>query len=542
MVGAVLLSRDELQLQLDHLIEIGSALSSERDLEVLLEMIVDEARRVTRADGGTLFLLDEQTQTLRWAIIQNESMGIRIGGHSAGEVDEEVFKPIALCDESGALMLENVAAYVAHRGVPVVIGDVYDETDEFDFEGPLRFDAQTGYRTRSMLVAPLTHFEGGVIGVLQLINARDADNESIEFTDTFTKLTVSLASQAAVAVKNAQLFAELERQFEAFIQTIATAIDAKSAYTSGHVKRVVDIAMMIARAIDRAETGRWAKVSFNKHELKALEIASWMHDVGKIATPEYVVDKATKLETIADRLEVVRARYQMFAKNAEVEMLRAMLAARDERDAHTLAEATYRAALDALRDEFEFIEECNAGSEFMGDDKLARLRQIASERVVVDGVEVAKLTEDELYNLSIRKGTLTREEIEVIRDHAMISYRMLSQLPFSRHLEKVPEIAAGHHEKLNGKGYPRGLSGEELSTEARILAVADIFEALTAADRPYKSPTPLSRVRKILGFMVQDGELDPEIVSFAMSSGVFDEYVEREVSPAQRDYVFSADA
>jgi len=526
MVGAVLLSRDELQLQLDHLIEIGSALSSERDLEVLLEMIVDEARRVTRADGGTLFLLDEQTQTLRWAIIQNESMGIRIGGHSAGEVDEEVFKPIALCDESGALMLENVAAYVAHRGVPVVIGDVYDETDEFDFEGPLRFDAQTGYRTRSMLVAPLTHFEGGVIGVLQLINARDADNESIEFTDTFTKLTVSLASQAAVAVKNAQLFAELERQFEAFIQTIATAIDAKSAYTSGHVKRVVDIAMMIARAIDRAETGRWAEVSFNKHELKALEIASWMHDVGKIATPEYVVDKATKLETIADRLEVVRARYQMFAKHAEVEMLRAMLAARDERDerderdARTLAEATYHAALDALRDEFEFIEECNAGSEFMGDDKLARLRQIASEHVVVDGVEVAKLTEDELYNLSIRKGTLTREEIEVIRDHAMISYRMLSQLPFSRHLEKVPEIAAGHHEKLNGKGYPRGLSGEELSTEARILAVADIFEALTAADRPYKSPTPLSRVRKILGFMVQDGVLEPEIVSFAMSPGV----------------------
>ena len=220
-------------------------------------------------------------------------------------------------------------------------------------------------------------------------------------------------------------------------------------------------------------------------------------------------------------------------------MLRAMLAAPDDKEAASAAQKAFEQEVEELRQELAFIEACNRGAEFMADDKLERLEAIASKEAKVGEDTLNRLTEDELYNLSIRKGTLTKEEITVIRDHAKISYRMLAQLPFSRYLASVPEIAAGHHEKLNGKGYPRGLTAEELSTEARILAVADIFEALTAADRPYKSPTPLSRVKRILDAMVDDGELDPDIVHFAMKTGVFDEYVEREVSEHQRDLVFT---
>lgn len=530
---------EALQTLVNRMVEIGTALSSTREVGVLLEMIVDEARRFTNADGGTLFLVDDTEKVLRWAIIQNETMDIRIGGTSAGLVDEAIFQPIALFEEDGAPELDNVATCVANTGEAIAIGDVYDEADEFDFEGPLKFDQQTGYRTRSMLVVPLVHFEGGVIGVLQLINARDEDGRSIPFDETFVGLTASLASQAAVAVKNAQLFQELELQFEAFIRTIATAIDAKSAYTAGHVKRVVDIAMSIARAMDRAVDGPFAEKHFSRDEFKALKIASWMHDVGKIATPEYVVDKATKLETIFDRVEIVRLRYQLLHKEAECQMLRAMLAAPDDKAAASAAQEAFDREVASLKEELSFIETCNLGAEFMADDKIARLEEIASKEAKVGEDVITHLTEDELYNLSIRKGTLTKEEITVIRDHAKISYRMLVQLPFSRHLANVPEIAAGHHEKLNGKGYPRGLTAEQLSTEARILAVADIFEALTAADRPYKSPTPLSRVKRILDAMVSDGELDPDIVRFAMEAGVFDEYAEREVSEHQRDLVFT---
>lgn len=525
---------DTSQDLIQRLIHIGAQLSSERNLNHLLEMIVDESRRFTGADGGTLFLVNEATQSLDWAIIQNESMGVRIGGHSEQAPDHKTFRPILLGDD-----VKNVAAFVATTGQIVNIADVYDEHDEFDFEGPQRFDAQTGYRTQSMLVVPLRHFEGGVIGVLQLINARDLNTgELIEFSSDFEALTASMASQAAVAVKNAQLFDEVEAQFEAFIRTIATAIDEKSPYTSGHVRRVVDLTLRIAHAINAQEQGRFAKIRFSDDELKALRVASWMHDIGKIATPEYVIDKATKLSTIFDRIELIQTRYDYIARELECATLRAML--KDPNPAHHEAlQAQLNAELDAHADELEFLKQCNMGAEFMSDERLERLASIAQKTYLnARGESCPRLSLDELENLSIRRGTLTPDEIKVIREHANISYKMLNQLPFTRHLSQVPEIAAGHHEKLNGKGYPRGLGAAELSLQARILAIADIFEALTAADRPYKQPTPLSGVKRILDAMVKDGDLDPDLVGFAMSSGVFDEYAAQEVLAHQRDYSF----
>jgi HD-GYP domain-containing protein (c-di-GMP phosphodiesterase class II) len=527
--------QDDLRALVDRLLHIGTELSSQRDLGVLLELIVQELRRLTRADGGTLFLLDEDARVLRWAIVLNETLGVHIGGQGGQTLDGEVFKPLALDADSAR---SNVAAHVALTGEPVHIEDVYDAHDAFDFTGPQRFDAQTGYRTRSMLVVPLKHFDGGVVGVLQLINARDAHGQLVAFPAEIERIATALASQAAVAVKNALLFKELEEQFEAFIRAIAMAIDEKSRYTAGHVRRVVELAMGIASAIDASDDPAFAHIHFTADQMKALHIAAWMHDVGKIATPEYIVDKATKLEALHDRIELVRARFALAREQARADMWEAIARQPAERAVH---EASWAATCAWLDDALEFVTRCNLGVEWMPDDALARLHSIAAHTLRgPDGQPQPLLTDDELKNLSIRKGTLTAEQIEVIRNHARISYKMLSELPFSRHLADVPEIAAGHHEKLNGQGYPRGLRGEQLSIQARILAIADIFEALTAADRPYKRPTMLSSVKRILDAMIRDGELDPEIVRVAMQTGVFDAYAEREVDPAQRDLVFRA--
>ena len=529
------MTAEELKQLAETLIGIGSALSSERELDVLLEKIVDEARHFTRADGGTLFIVDGETH-LKWAIVQNDSMNIRYGGASSQPLDDGVFRPIPLYIGYDP-QVDNVAAHVVHRKKTVNIPDVYD-ADEFAFDGPRAFDASTGYRTKSMLVVPLLHHSSGVVGVLQLINARDEEGNVCAFDGTFEQLTASLASQAAVALKNAQLFEALELQFEAFTRSIAMAIDEKSPYTAGHVRRVVDITMRIAQAIHAAEEGKYADIRFDRDTMKSLKLAAWMHDVGKITTPEWIVDKATKLETLFDRIELVRTRYEVLRLQAENRALRNLLERNGPVDTHPVEEKLKR-EIAQLDRELSFIERANRGVERMADEDVERVQMIAKQTFPMGTEQVPRLSPDESYNLMVRRGTLTAEEIAKIRDHAMVSYKILSQLPFSGPLERVPEIAAAHHEKLNGKGYPRGLTADELTLEARILAVADIFEALTAPDRPYKEPTPLSRVIRILGFMVADGELDSDLVEFAVRSGVLDAYAQDEISEKQRDVVLS---
>lgn len=527
---------EDLKHLVERLVEIGSALSSERELDSLLERIVDEARRFTRADGGTLFIVAEGR--LRWAIVQNESMGIRFGGPSSEPLDPRVFQPIPLFDD-GIPRMSNVATYVAHTRHSVNIADVYDEHDSFDFDGPRTFDRSTGYRTQSMLVVPLQHHQWGVVGVLQLINARDEAGTSVAFDETFERLTASLASQAAVAVKNAQLFEALELQFEAFTRSIAMAIDEKSPYTAGHVRRVVDVTLRIAEAMNAAVEGPYAEVSLDRDEMKALRLAAWMHDVGKITTPEWIVDKATKLEALFDRIELVKMRYEVLKLQAKNRALEQKLErASNLPPSHDVDERLQRELVDLER-ELAFLESINRGVERMEDDDVARVKAISEKTFEFAGARQPRVTADEVHNLIVRRGTLTAEEIQIIRDHATVSYKMLSQLPFTGPLARVPEIAAAHHEKLNGRGYPRGLKGDELSLEARILAVADIFEALTAPDRPYKDPTPLSRVLRILRAMVDDGDLDGDLVAFAITSGVLDDYATREIPESQRDVVLA---
>ncbi|MDP6779862.1 MAG: HD domain-containing phosphohydrolase, partial [Candidatus Latescibacteria bacterium] len=421
----------------------------------------------------------------------------------------------------------------------VNIPDVY-EAEGFDFRGPRQYDAATGYRSQSMLVAPMKNFEDDTIGVLQLLNAKGGEGGAVvPFSSDFEAMITSLASQAAVAITNARLIDDLQNLFDAFIQSIAAAVDEKSPYTAGHVRRVADLTMSIAAEINRTETGLWGKIRFTEDELTELRLAAWMHDVGKITTPEYVVDKATKLETIHDRIETVRARYEVLKRDAEIAALQKSPgeAAGPESDlvGAGVDGKPLEEALEELRNECEFIVQCNTGGEFMADEDVARLGEIASRSYEADGKELPVITENEVYNLSIRKGTLTAEELGIMHNHAAVSVRMLSQLPFSKKLRRVAEFAGGHHETLNGKGYPGGLTAEALPLQARILAVADIFEALTASDRPYRRLMPLSLALKIIRENVERGELDGEIVDLFMESGLVHAYAERELSQGQID-------
>lgn len=531
------MSSTDLQTHITKLVRIGIALSAERDLDTLLEMIVDEARRFTRADGGTLYVGSEDRLYLDWKILHNKTMGTRMGGTSHVKVEASVFPPVPLhVDE--LLNTANVCTYVANAGVPVNIPNVY-ETHGFDFSGTRRYDGGTGYRSQSMLVVPMRNHEDDIIGVLQLINAHDSETDAvIAFSEEHEDLILSLASQAAVGITNAKLIQDLENLFDAFIRTTATAIDEKSPYTAGHVRRVADLTMRIVEAANACAEGDLADVTFSAEEMNELRIAAWMHDVGKMTTPEYVVDKAKKLETIYDRIQTLQTRWQLLAREAEVEALRKKLdllgADGGDQRLRTIDDECAQRKTE-LAEEIAFIEQCNMGGEYMEDADIARLEEIAKRTYGVNGERVPQLTENELENLCIRKGTLTEAERLVINNHATVSIKMLSQLPFSKGLSHVPEYAGGHHEKLNGEGYPQGLTADELPLQSRILAVADVFEALTAPDRPYRPPMKLSQALKILGFMVKDGELDSRVVDLLTESGVVASYAQDELGKDQID-------
>ena len=397
---------NDLKAQVDNLIRIGIALSSETDIDVLLEMIVDESRRFTRADAGTLYSVSDDGHFLDWKIAHNDTLGTRQGGTSGEPVN---LPPVQLIID-GQKNLSNVSAYVGNTGETVNIPDVY-EAEGFDFSGPRRYDEATGYRSTSMLVVPLLNHEEDIIGVLQLLNAQEPDNKSvIPFSSDYESFITALASQAAVAITNARLIQDLSNMFNAFIETTATAIDEKSPYTAGHVRRVAKLTMMIAGGIEEADQGIWRYIRFTPDELEELRIAAWMHDVGKMTTPEFVVDKATKLETIYDRVETVQTRYEVFLRDEELAAMKEKLVLSDDsgRDAKCAE----------IDEELAFVVACNTGGEFMEDEDIQKLQDIASKTFEMDGEVVPRLSENEVYNLSIRKGTLTEEERQVISNHA----------------------------------------------------------------------------------------------------------------------------
>ena len=523
---------DDLFRRLDELNDIGASLSSEHDLKLLLEKIVLAAKRITRADGGTLYLLADDRRALHFEIVRTDSLNIAFGGSSAQSASG-LFPDLPLYRADGSPNDCMVAAYAAITGNTVNIADAY-AAQGFDFSGTRQFDARTGYRSRSFLTVPMKNHEGEVIGVLQLINAIDTPGgQVVPFSPADQRLAESLASQAAVALSNRQLVAQLETLFESFIKLINLAIDEKSPYTGGHCQRVPELTMMLAEAAAATREGPLADFTLTDKDRYELRIAALLHDCGKVTTPVHVVDKATKLQTLFDRIHLIDTRFEVIRRDAEVRKWRSIA----EGMVAEIADATYRDFCRQLEADREALRRANIGCEKMADADIEQVRQIAGRYrwTAPDGQQQAFLNADEVENLTIRSGTLTAAERDIINHHIVATIRMLEQLPWPKHLKNVPEYAGGHHERMDGKGYPRGLQRDQMSWQARMMGIADIFEALTAKDRPYKEGMGLAQALEILERFSQSGHIDADLYEVFVKSDVFRRYAEAFLQPQQID-------
>jgi len=562
----------EAQGKLENLISTGLELGRVRDRMVLLNTILFAGKSLLNCDAGTLYMLTDR-QTLRFALRTKS--------------DELPSFEIPLYDAAGKPVERYMATWCALHNEPIIVDDVYSET-RFDVSGAMKMDAESGYRTVSMLTVPLSPRNGEVIGVLQFINALDPVTGKVTpFAPELVRFVTAMAAQAAVALDNHQLLEAQEQLMDALIKLIAGAIDAKSAYTGGHCERVPELGIMLAEEACKVSEGPLADFSFNTDdEWREFRIGAWLHDCGKVTTPEYVVDKSSKLETIYNRIHEVRMRFEVLLRDARIAQCEAVANGADPHEAQALFEARKT----QLADDYAFIAECNLGGEFMAPEKLERLKQIAEEtwqrnyddRIGLPHEELKryqgeaaplpateKLLADkphhiiprtdmrsvdpkwgfkvkvpknlynygEMYNLGIGRGTLTEEERFKINEHVMQSLIMLKQLPLPKGMKNIPDYAATHHETLVGTGYPCKLSEAELTVPMRIMAIADVFEALTASDRPYKKAKTLSESVKILSFMKKDKHVDPVLFDLFLTSGVYQRYAEKYLKPEQIDEV-----
>ncbi|HOI75745.1 MAG TPA: HD domain-containing phosphohydrolase [Syntrophales bacterium] len=560
--------------KLASLVENGIMLSREQNRQALLRHILFGGKKLCNCDAGTMYLKTDR-ETLMFALRTKDDVLPSI--------------EIPLRDPAtGALNEQYVSIYTAVHNESVIIDDVYSET-RFDLSGSHRFDEETGYRTVSMLTVPMSPREGEVIGVLQFMNALDPDTEEvIPFPRELVGFVEALASQSAVALENHNLLQAQRTLMDALIRLVAGAIDAKSPYTGGHCERVPELAIMLAEEASRVQEGPFADFNFKtEEEWREFRIGAWLHDCGKVTTPEYVVDKATKLETIYNRIHEVRTRFEVLLRDAEIECLKAIQGG----VAPEAALRDYREKRVQLIDDFAFVAECNIGGESMDPERIVRLKRIAGrtwlrhlddrlglsheEMRRYEGIPAPELPavetllsdkpwhviprldkraldprygfkvdvpEDlynfgEILNLCVERGTLTAEERFKINEHIIQTVAMLDALPFPRELRRVPEYAGSHHETLTGSGYPRRLTKDDLSVPARIMAIADIFEALTASDRPYKKAKTLSESVKILSFFKKDRHIDPDLFDLFLRSGVYLRYARRFLKPEQIDEV-----
>ena len=501
---------------LKDLIEIGIALSSEKNTNKLLQKIATAARRVSRAEGVTVYICSEDQKRLIFAVVQNE----KLDPSFTNDVASTIWPHINLYHEDGTENHNNVSANCALTGKAVSIGDVYHE-EGYDFSGTREFDKKSQYHSKSMLLIPMSDHQGDVIGVLQLLNCKsESGKEIIPFPASLIEIITGLASQAAIALTNVRLVNQTEHLLKSFVKAIAYAIDEKSPYTAGHIARVVQITENLAKAIHASNSEPFQHVTFSPDELEEIRLAAWLHDIGKIATPQFIVDKATKLETVVDRIELIRLRLEILKRDIEFDRLK-----RDDFAAAPEKNADSGSPLPQMQSEVlesidAFLLEINRGQEFLRDDEIRRVKELAELSVNVQGVTTPLINESEIECCMIRKGTLTEREREIINRHAIITNEMLSQLPFPKKWQRVPEYAGSHHEKLDGSGYPVGLTGENISIPVRIIAIADIFEALTAPDRPYKTGLKLSKAVKILEYMARDNQLDRDICDLLMEQGI----------------------
>ncbi|MEQ9564829.1 MAG: HD domain-containing phosphohydrolase, partial [Pseudomonadales bacterium] len=520
----------ETQLASQRRRELLVNLSGTSDTKRLTEQILKEAKAITNADGGTIFILNDKLEIpqLEFSLMVNDPLDIYLGGADVDEID---LPPLPV-NQNQVKGKSGLATYCAITGDVVNISDAYDN-NEFDFTHVREFDQQHNYHSKSFLAVPLSNHEDEVIGVLQLVNARDfRTNEVIPFTEKAETIVTALATYAAIALHNRILLQDLKALLDAFIQVIAQAIDAKSSHTSNHCQRVPLLMEMIAQAACEDDQ-TFANFNLSEDEWYEIRVASWMHDCGKLATPDSVLDKSTKLHLLRDGIHEVHARVAAIRQSLRVDYLEALIEAPEKAEQ---IKSDYEEKLAELEGDAAFLLTANKGGEFMSEESKERVRNIAKRQWPdAHGELQPLLTREEVNFLCIERGTLSYEERQIINDHMVVTLDMLESLPFPKKLRRVPEYAGGHHEKMDGSGFPRGLTREQMSVPARMMAIADIFEALTSQDRPYKDPMKISLALTILKRMREDNHIDPELFELFVRSRVWEKYAKTTLKPEQLD-------
>jgi HD-GYP domain-containing protein (c-di-GMP phosphodiesterase class II)/ribonuclease BN (tRNA processing enzyme) len=500
-------------------LEISTALSKEKDLNKILSLILVSAMDYTKSEGGTIYL--KEGDKISFKAVKNDKLNIF-------EINNKNFPKIDLYP-NGKENKENVSAVCALTKETINIPDIYlYHIGEFNFDGAKKFDKENGYKTESMLVVPMLSNDDKVVGVMQLINKKSLDNVT-PFTSKDIEMTTTYANLCASAINKNKLIDDLEKLVLSFLESISYALSVKSPYGYEHISRVKELMGYIAKEIDSDET-IYKDISYTKEEFQELELAAWMHDIGKIATPEHILDKATRLENLQDQVYMIEMRFNYVKYYLKTQILEAKCAyLNGEYQMHIEEiENRYEQKIKELESDLLFIKQSNQPSTYMHESDIQRVNEISQKSFYIDNQMVNLLTPDEVKYLSIVKGTLTDDERDKINEHAKITHDMLNMITFPKKYSNVTKIASGHHEKLNGKGYPLGLSGDEISFETRILAIVDILEALTASDRPYKRAKTEKETFEILDAMVDNGELDKYLVTFIKESKIFDRYIKKE--------------
>ncbi len=504
--------------------EIGLALTTEDRIDNLMDLVLMEAMRLTRSDGGTLYIHDVKNRQLRFEILCNESMNVKLGGVSGNRIN---FPPVPLYKD-GKPNFSNVSSYSALTGEVVNIPDVY-HAEGFDFSGMRSYDKNNGYHSESMLVIPMMNKDKELIGVLQLINAQKKKiDEIIPYSKVYENLIETLAYQSAIKMTNVQLNIKLKELLYSIIKSIATAIDEKSPFTGKHISHVFHLTMIIANKINQTDKGYFKDVHFSYNELEELKLAAWMHDIGKITTPESLLNKGTKLKLFRDGIELIETRFRLiqktFENNTLIEKVKILQDKKSNRKKIVQIENNLNKQIDRLKDDISFIKKCNLPGEILDKDKLDRLKEIASENFSISDGIFPYLLDEELENLSIISGTLNEGERKIIEDHVRMTQVILDHISFPKYFSRVADYASMHHEKPDGTGYHRGLKGSEIPLQSRIIAIADIFEALTTKERPYREGLEYEEVLKILKNMKDNNGIDPEIYNLIVNSNIGEIY------------------
>ena len=515
---------------LKKLIDIGRALSREKNINILLEKILIEARKISNSDGGTLYLMTNDDR-LSFEILNNESKSLFLGGSHAQVPD--TFYPVKLYID-GKPNMNSVSAVCALEGKTINIEDAYTD-EKYDFSGPKGFDKKHNYYSKSFLNVPLKNHKDKVIGVLQLLNAT-VDGKIVSYSEDIVNLVESLASQASIALTNQMLIQEQKDLFKSFIQLVSEALEKKDEVTGGHCTRVPVLTMMIADAINKDKMGTYKDFNFSDDEMEELYVAGWLHDFGKVATPEHIMNKSTKLECLFDKINLLILKSEILKRDKKIDYYKTLI---DENSISEKSELliNFKKEISNIDKDMVFLKECNVGGEFMSNEMKNRVSLIASQEIKINGIVTSLLTEEEEDNLKISKGTLSENDRKIMNEHVSLSYELLDKLPYPPHLQKVPFYAGCHHEKINGSGYPNGYSEDKLPLQARVIAIADVFEGLTAPDRPYKKGYSLSKAMNILNFMVKDNEIDKDLFDLFINQKVYLKYAKDNVHSSQMDEV-----